>query len=105
MILLLIIADDFTGALDTGVQFAAHGIRTRVVVDPEVDFAAQEAQVLVIDTETRHLPASKAYEVVAGLTRRALDAGVRYIYKKTDSALRGNIGAELTAVFKASLGR
>lgn len=102
MILLLIIADDFTGALDTGVQFAAHGIRTRVVVDPEVDFAAQEAQVLVIDTETRHLPASKAYEVVAGLTRRALDAGVRYIYKKTDSALRGNIGAELAAVFKAS---
>ena len=25
MIRLLIIADDFTGALDTGVQFAAHG--------------------------------------------------------------------------------
>lgn len=38
MILLLIIADDFTGALDTGVQFAAHGVSTRVIVDPEVDF-------------------------------------------------------------------
>ena len=40
MILLLIIADDFTGALDTGVQFAARGVSTRVLVDPEVDFSA-----------------------------------------------------------------
>ena len=53
MILLLIIADDFTGALDTGVQFAAHGVSTRVIVDPEVDFSAYHDSVLVIDTETR----------------------------------------------------
>ena len=32
MLLLLIIADDFTGALDTGVQFAAYGAATRVMV-------------------------------------------------------------------------
>ena len=102
MILLLIIADDFTGALDTGVQFALHGIHTRVIVDPDVDLTAQEAKVLVVDTETRHLPAGKAYEVVARLTGRAMSAGVSYIYKKTDSALRGNIGAELAAVLRAS---
>ncbi|MEY8354605.1 four-carbon acid sugar kinase family protein [Lachnospiraceae bacterium 54-53] len=102
MILLLIIADDFTGALDTGVQFAAHGIRTRVVVEPDVDFTAYEAKVLVVDTETRHLPAAEAYDVVARLTERAQCAGVSYIYKKTDSALRGNIGAELAAVLNSS---
>lgn len=102
MILLLIIADDFTGALDTGVQFAAHGIRTRVVVDPDVDFASQEVKVLVVDTETRHLPAAEAYDVVARLTGRAQRAGICYIYKKTDSALRGNIGAELAALLEAS---
>lgn len=102
MILLLIIADDFTGALDTGVQFAACGIPTRVVVDPEIDFASIHAKVLVVDTETRHLPAGQAYEIVSKLTRRAGAAGVSFIYKKTDSALRGNIGAELAAVLKAS---
>ncbi|MFT4104983.1 MAG: four-carbon acid sugar kinase family protein [Lacrimispora sp.] len=102
MVFLLIIADDFTGALDTGVQFAAHGIRTRVVVEPDVDFNAHEAKVLVVDTETRHLPASQAYGVVAKLTGRAQSAGVSYIYKKTDSALRGNIGAELSALLRAS---
>ena len=31
---LLLIADDFTGALDTGVQFAARGAATSVVTDP-----------------------------------------------------------------------
>ena len=102
MILLLIIADDFTGALDTGVQFAARGVSTRVLVDPEVDFSAYHDSVLVADTETRHLPAEKAFDIVARLTRRAKEAGVRYIYKKTDSALRGNIGAELAAVLTAS---
>ena len=102
MLLLLILADDFTGALDTGVQFAACGIPTRVVVGEQVDFAANDAAVLVVDTETRHLPAAEAYAVIAKLTREAMSAGVFSIYKKTDSALRGNIGAELSALLKTS---
>ena len=102
MVLLLIIADDFTGALDTGVQFTARGIQTQVVVNPDVDFAAHDTTVLVVDTETRHLPAEQAYKIVSRLTDRARQSGVRYIYKKTDSALRGNIGAELSAALKAS---
>ena len=102
MLLLLILADDFTGALDTGVQFAACGIPTRVVVGEQVDLAANDAAVLVVDTETRHLPAAEAYAVIAKLTREAMSAGVFSIYKKTDSALRGNIGAELSALLKTS---
>lgn len=102
MILLLIVADDFTGALDTGVQFAAQGVQTRVVVGPNVELTDHETTVLVVDTETRHLPADEAYEIIAGLIERARRAGVSYIYKKTDSALRGNIGAELAAVLNAS---
>ena len=102
MLLLLILADDFTGALDTGVQFAARGIPTRVVVGDEVDFASDRASVLVVDTETRHLPASQAYAIIAKLTVGAVQAGIPYIYKKTDSALRGNIGAELAALLNTS---
>ena len=77
MILLLIIADDFTGALDTGVQFAARGARTEVVVDPQIDFSACGADVLVVDTETRHLPAADAYKAVFDLVERARRARVR----------------------------
>ena len=37
MIKLLIISDDFTGALDTGVKFSAAGARTRVSTDTQID--------------------------------------------------------------------
>ena len=99
---LLIIADDFTGALDTGVQFAARGIKTRVVVGADAALTHRNADVLVVDTETRHLPAAQAYTAVERLVRRAGHAGFAYLYKKTDSALRGNVGAELAALLNAS---
>lgn len=101
---LLLIADDFTGALDSGVQFAVRGAKTCVVTDPAYDFSKVGAgvQVLVLDAETRHLKPEAAYQVVFGAVERALAAGVQYIYKKTDSALRGNVGAELTAAMDAA---
>ena len=101
MLLLLILADDFTGALDTGVQFAACGIPTRVVVGEQVDLAASDAAVLVVDTETRHLPLQSLCRHCK--TDPGCDECGRFsIYKKTDSALRGNIGAELSALLKTS---
>ena len=104
MVKLLIIADDFTGALDTGVHFAARGAATRVVTDPAFDFGGADpaVQVLVLDGETRHLPPAEAAAVVRQAVSRALAAGIPYIYKKTDSALRGNVGAELAAVLEAA---
>lgn len=105
MIQILIIADDFTGALDTGVQFASAGFRTVVRTSEKDSFAQRtedDVQVLVIDVETRHLSPEKAYEIVFEVTRQAVSAGVPHIYKKTDSALRGNIGSELAAVLEAS---
>lgn len=71
---LLIIADDFTGALDTGVQFAACGIPTRVVVGTAADMIRCECTVLVVDTETRHLSAEAAGKIVEVLARRAREA-------------------------------
>ena len=104
MVKLLMIADDFTGALDSGVQFAVRGARTRVVTDPAYDFSqvGEEVQVLILDAETRHLTPGDAYGVVFRAVEDALRAGFTYIYKKTDSALRGNVGAELTAVLDAA---
>ena len=103
MIKLLIIADDFTGGLDTGVQFAAKGIRTRVVTDPDTDYvsAADGAEVLVVVAETRHMPAYKAYDMVYRVALKGRRLNVPHVYKKTDSGLRGNIGAELSAVMDA----
>lgn len=99
MLSLLIIADDFTGALDTGVQFASTGLRVKVTTDIESDFLALHTKdVLVMDTETRHCSAKQAYERVYRVAERAAACKVPYILKKTDSGLRGNIGSELTAL-------
>lgn len=97
MVKLLIIADDFTGALDTGVQFAGRGAETLVVTNLKYEFQNidPKVDVLVMVTETRHLKAKQAYDIVYEITKGALEAGIHYIYKKTDSALRGNIGSEL----------
>jgi uncharacterized protein YgbK (DUF1537 family) len=100
MVKLLILADDFTGALDTSVQFTKKGAVSSVIVTPEIDFSAVDAnvRVLVVDTETRHLSCNDAGRIVTQIAGQAVKAGIPYIYKKTDSALRGNVGAELAAV-------
>ena len=100
MIQLLMIADDFTGALDSGVQLAAFGAKTAVITDASSDWTriAREADVLVVDAETRHLSPQQAYQQVCAIVRVAMGLGVPHIYKKTDSALRGNVGAELSAL-------
>lgn len=104
MIKLLVIADDLTGANDTGVQFAKQGIATFVTVDLDVDINAlpSDLQVLVVDTESRHLSPDEAARRVIKIAGSAREHGVAYFYKKTDSTLRGNVGAELDAALAAS---
>ena len=104
MIQLLMIADDFTGALDAGVQFASHGAKTIVITDTVSQWSqdVQNVDILVVDAETRHMPAQLAYDTVHRIVTQGVQAGIPHIYKKTDSALRGNIGAELSALLHAS---
>ena len=62
---LLVIADDFTGALDTGIQFAREGTKTCVAIGADGVLASRaDYPVIVIDSETRHLPHIEAYEPV-----------------------------------------
>ncbi len=99
---LLIIADDFTGALDTGVPFAAAGISVRVFTGYTKGALAEGgARVLVMNAESRHLPAQAAYDAVYRIASDAKKLGIPHLYKKTDSALRGNLGSELAAVMDA----
>ncbi len=101
---LLVLADDLTGALDTGIQFTAGHANTRVVLDARYPLSKADpsVQVLVIDTESRHLSPENAAGIVQNIVRQAVDLKVPYLYKKTDSALRGNTGAELAAALEAS---
>jgi len=102
---LLVIADDLSGATDVGVQFAGRRIKAIVLrysYISQLSNAFRDHQVVLIDMETRHLPPSEAAERVRTLTTAARELGIQHFYKKTDSTLRGNIGAELQALLRAS---
>jgi uncharacterized protein YgbK (DUF1537 family) len=98
---IIVIADDLTGALEVGAQFALRSIST--VVTTECSFGtlsrkALASDVIVFDTESRHLPAAQAALRAAAIAGDCRQYGIDCIYKKTDSTLRGNIGAELGAL-------
>ncbi len=87
-------ADDLTGALDTALQFQKVGLKTIVSSRPNV--WPVESQVTAITTETRHIGPDQAAARVKESAR--LLQSPHNLYKKTDSLLRGNIGAELRAI-------
>jgi len=87
-----IIADDLTGAMDTGVGFARIGLDTIISFGNEV---ASEASVVVISTDSRADDGETAYRKTRKEAHKL--AGL-YVYKKIDSTLRGNISSELKAV-------
>lgn len=93
----LIIADDFTGANDTGVQMKKHGLPASVLLKMD-DFSKTSGSV-VFDTESRVIPAEEAYNKVKAVLQEALKQGdYEFLYKKVDSTLRGNIVAEVKAM-------
>ncbi|HEU5425013.1 MAG TPA: four-carbon acid sugar kinase family protein, partial [Nitrolancea sp.] len=93
---LTIVADDLTGAADSAAPFALAGYATYVALDPS---RVPEADVLALATDSRHLPAERAYDAV----KQAVSAlpERRWLYKKIDSTLRGQPAAELAALMAA----
>lgn len=98
----MVLADDLTGALDTGVKFFQGIDNPCVVTDTKQFFDWNTANVVVVDTESRNLPRHQAYARAVRQTEYAAKLKIPVLYKKTDSVLRGNIGAELEAMLLAS---
>jgi D-threonate/D-erythronate kinase len=98
---LLIIADDLTGAIEAGVQLSKQGIPAEVVVDADSGFInlnrVKKIPALVVNTESRHIPPEAAAGRILKVINSVKDFGFKFFYKKTDSTMRGNIGAELDA--------
>jgi D-threonate/D-erythronate kinase len=111
-----VIADDLTGAAELGAVGLHHGLRTEILV-PHLESIApaeegrkpaeiplpaldRDVDLVCIDTHSRSCApgeAARRAASAAGLLRRA---GVRWLYKKVDSVLRGPVTAEVEAVMK-----
>jgi uncharacterized protein YgbK (DUF1537 family) len=96
---LLIIADDFTGANDTGVQLKRRGIDTNVVFSSKL--IETDNTSFVIDTESRGLSGEEACNTVRDILKFVDFTKFEYVIKKVDSTLRGNVAAETKAVDEA----
>jgi 4-hydroxythreonine-4-phosphate dehydrogenase len=96
---LLIIADDLSGAADCGIACAGHGLNTVVVLGDDVEDI--DAEVLSVDGDTRRLRPSEAEAKTIGLVNKYVRHNELLLFKKLDSTLRGNIGAELSAMLGA----
>jgi uncharacterized protein YgbK (DUF1537 family) len=90
-----IIADDLTGAADSGVQLAGSGYRTAVAFWGVTVPPAEDLDAVAVDTDSRPLPPGLAAKRVLEAAHAVRDA--RVVYKKIDSTLRGPILAELAA--------
>ena len=80
-------------------QFTKHGLCAMVVLDIDsIDAMASQADVVVVDTDSRWSDPRTAYNKVRAAAGVLKKAGISTIYKKIDSTLRGNVGAEIDAV-------
>jgi len=95
---LLVTADDSTGATEAGASCADAGWMVEVV-----PFTAtrSDAECVVVDLRSRHVPALEARRRITAIAGAAGD-GTRHAHK-IDSTLRGNWAAELMAL--STLGR
>ncbi len=98
---MVVVADDLTGAADTGVQFARVGLPAHVWLGRH---AAPRHGAVVYDANSRSLAPAAAARRVGRLARAIAHAPTTLVYKKIDSTVRGNVGAEVEALLRA-LGR
>jgi uncharacterized protein YgbK (DUF1537 family) len=92
------IADDLTGACDVAAELVVAGRRVRVAIDPAGVPARDDDGIVVVNTQSRALPARTAYARVREtlVARRA-----PLVLKKIDTALRGHLGAEIDGALAA----
>lgn len=94
----LVLADDFTGANDAGVCLAEVGMRVEVAFDARQQ---SSAQALILNSDSRALSPANAVQRIECLLQDAMtERYPRWVVKKLDSTLRGNVGSELEAAMR-----
>ena len=97
---IMLLADDLTGACDTGAAFLRAGRSVRVWFGSSVLFSAPES-VQAFNTDSRWLSPRRAARVVSrAVTALAADPASLF-FKKVDSAVRGPVAAEVLAAHRA----
>lgn len=95
----VIIADDITGAGDSGIHFAVAGRRIALLLSrAALGETLASHEMATLSSESRFLEPAEAAGAVRQIMRECRAAGADIVYKKIDSTLRGNPGAEIEAM-------
>ncbi len=104
-----VIADDVTGAMDTGLQVLKCGCSAIVILDAK-DYSGNMIsrknfgdEFTIINTNTRGTSRQEAFEKVTDIAKPLRQTKLELVYKKIDSTMRGNIGAEIKALLQTGL--
>lgn len=100
MIQFAVIADDLTGAADTAIQFCRVSAPVLMVSHQHL-FSLDSGfacGALAVHTSSRHLFPAEAAALVRRTGLLISEQGPRVVYKKIDSCLRGNVGAEVESL-------
>lgn len=95
-----IIADDLTGATDSGAQLARAGYRVAVAFHDAQLPPSEDLDAVVVDTDSRQLDPESSRHRVSEVARQLKH--VRIFYKKIDSTLRGQLTTEIEAALRES---
>jgi uncharacterized protein YgbK (DUF1537 family) len=98
MPLVVIVADDMTGAADTAAAFAASGLTAAVTLRSA---SAASTDVLACNLATRLQDPTRAVAITARAIKAALATGAPHLYRKIDSTLRGHVGTEIRETLSA----
>lgn len=94
MVNVVVIGDDLTGSNATGSLYARQGLKAVTVSTLDsARLVADDVDVLVFTTESRHLPAADAAARVRDIVDLVGPWGAQ-VAKRVDTTLRGNVGAE-----------
>jgi len=96
-----VIADDLTGANNSGVRLKKHGFSAATVMHGGAT-PPRGYDAVCIDVDSRYAPADQARARVAQAAGRMRDQGAELLCKRIDTLLRGNVGAEIDGILSAS---
>jgi len=89
---IVVIADDFTGAAELGGIGLQFGLTVEVNTEVNVH---STAGLLIVATDTRSLKIKQALAIMEQVTRQVALLKPRLVFKKVDSVLRGHVVPEL----------
>ena len=96
-----VIADDLTGAAELGGIALRYGLKAELSVRPQSLNRQPSTALLCLDADSRSSTPTAAARLAGKAAAALSKLRPRWIYKKVDSVLRGNVLSEIMAIMRA----